>query len=38
MDTRKPYTDADVAMAQQQASYFITGRSADIAKYLAPPK
>ena len=38
MDTRKPYTDADVAMAQQQAGFFITGRSADIAKYLAPPQ
>jgi hypothetical protein len=26
MDTRKPYTNADVAMYQQQMRYFITGR------------
>ncbi len=36
MDTKKPYTDADVAMYQMQAYYFITGRDAYIKKYLAP--
>jgi hypothetical protein len=34
MDTRKPYTDADVAMAQQQMRYFVTGRRAYLSKKL----
>ena len=34
MDTRKPYTDADVAMAQQQMRYFVTGRRAYLSKTL----
>jgi hypothetical protein len=36
MDTRKPYSNDDVAMYQQQAGYFITGRDTYIQKYLAP--
>jgi hypothetical protein len=36
MDTRKPYTDADVAQYQTQAGYFITGRDTYIQKYLMP--
>ena len=32
MDTRKPYTDADVAMAQQQMRYFVTGRRAYLSR------
>ena len=36
MDTKKPYTDADVAMYQMQAYYFITGRDTYIQKYLSP--
>jgi hypothetical protein len=36
MDTRKPYSNDDVAMYQQQAGYFITGRDTYIKKYLAP--
>jgi hypothetical protein len=38
MDTRKPYTDADVATYQQQANFFMTSRSTYITKYLVPPK
>ncbi len=34
MDTRKPYTDADVAMAQQQMRYFILGRRQYLSKKL----
>jgi hypothetical protein len=33
-DPRKPYSDADVAMYQQQMMYFITGRPLTVAKYL----
>jgi hypothetical protein len=36
MDTRKPYSDADVAMFQTQAGYFITGRDVYINQYLKP--
>jgi hypothetical protein len=36
MDTRKPYADADVAMYQMQAGYFITGRDTYITEYLKP--
>lgn len=36
MDTKKPYTDADVAMYQTQARYFITGRDTYITEYLKP--
>jgi CotH kinase protein/Lamin Tail Domain len=36
MDTRKPYSNDDVAMYQQQTGYFITGRDTYIRKYLAP--
>lgn len=36
MDSKKPYSDADVAMYQTQAGYFITGRDAYIQKYLMP--
>ncbi len=38
MDTRKPYSNDDVTMYQQQAGYFITGRDTYITKYLAPLK
>lgn len=37
MDAKKPYSDADVAMYQTQAGYFITGRDFYIQKYLMPP-
>jgi hypothetical protein len=36
MDTKKPYTSADVAMFQQQVGFFIAGRDAYIQKYLMP--
>jgi hypothetical protein len=36
MDTKKPYTDADVMQYQTQAGYFITGRDTYIQKYLMP--
>jgi hypothetical protein len=38
MDTRKPYSNDDVGMYQQQTGFFITGRDAYIQKYLAPLK
>ena len=38
MDTKKPYSDADVAMYQQQVANFMTSRSAYISKYLVAPK
>jgi hypothetical protein len=38
MDTRKPYSNDDVTMYQQQAGFFITGRATYIQKYLAPLK
>jgi hypothetical protein len=37
MDTRKPYSDADVAMYRQQMRYFISGREATVAKWAPPP-
>ena len=37
MDTKKPYSDADVAMYQQQVANFMTSRSAFISKYLIAP-
>jgi hypothetical protein len=36
-DTRKPFSDADVAMYQQQLRYFLTGRRTWIDKYLVAP-
>jgi len=38
MDTKKPYSDADVAMYQQQVAYFMNDRSASISKYLVAPQ
>ena len=38
MDTKKPYSDADVAMYQQQVSYFMTSRGGYVSKYLVAPK
>ena len=38
MDTKKPYSDADVAMYQQQVGYFMNSRSSYIIKYLVAPK
>jgi hypothetical protein len=37
MDPKKPNTSDDVAMYQQQAGYFITGRDTYISEYLKPP-
>ena len=37
MDTRKPYTNADVAMAQQQMRYFVTGRAPVPEREAAAP-
>ena len=37
MDTKKPYSDADVAMYQQQVANFMNNRSAYISKYLVAP-
>ena len=36
MDQKKPYSNNDVAMYQQQAGYFITGRDFYINEYLKP--
>jgi hypothetical protein len=36
MDTRKPYTNADVAKAQQQTRYFVTGRRQYLSAKLPP--
>ncbi len=36
MDTKKPYSNDDVAMYQTQAGYFISGRDSYIQKYLMP--
>jgi len=36
MDTRKPYTNADVAMAQLQMRYFVTGRRQYLSGKLPP--
>jgi len=37
MDGKKPYSNEDVAMYQQQVGYFMTGRSQYVAKYLVAP-
>ena len=37
MDSKKPYSNDDVAMYQQQVGYFMTGRAQYVAKYLAAP-
>jgi hypothetical protein len=37
MDPKKPYSDADVTMYQQQMGFFMTGRSTFIMKYLTQP-
>ncbi len=37
MDTKKPYSDADVAMYQQQVVNFMTSRSSYVTQYLVPP-
>jgi hypothetical protein len=37
LDTRKPYTNDDVAMYQQQMRFFMTGRRVYIMKYLVQP-
>jgi hypothetical protein len=37
MDTKKPYSDADVAMYQQQVVNFMNSRSASITQYLVAP-
>lgn len=36
MDGKKPYSNDDVTMYQQQVGYFMTGRAQYVAKYLAP--
>jgi hypothetical protein len=36
MDARKPYTNADVTMAQQQMRYFVTGRRQYLSGKLPP--
>jgi hypothetical protein len=38
MDTKKPYSDANVAMYQQQVANFMNSRSTYINQYLVPPK
>jgi spore coat protein CotH len=37
MDSKKPNSDADVAMYQQQVANFMNDRSASISKYLVAP-
>ena len=37
MDGKKPYSNDDVAMYQQQVGYFMSGRAAYVAKYLVAP-
>ena len=37
MDTKKPYSDADVAMYQQQVANFMNSRSTYINQYLVAP-
>lgn len=37
MDTKKPYSDSDVAMYQQQVVDFMNGRSTYVTKYLVAP-
>jgi hypothetical protein len=36
-DPRKPYSDADVAEAQKQMGYFISGRRTQMATVIPPP-
>ena len=38
MDTKKPYSNADVTMYQQQVGNFMNGRGAYVSKYLVAPK
>ena len=38
MDSKKPYSNDDVTMFQQQVGYFMTGRAQYVAKYLAVPE
>jgi hypothetical protein len=37
MDPKKPYSNDDVTMYQQQVGYFMTGRAQYVAKYLVAP-
>ncbi|HLK89233.1 MAG TPA: CotH kinase family protein [Polyangia bacterium] len=37
MDSKKPYSDADVAMYQQQVVYFMTSRGTYVTQYLVTP-
>ena len=37
MDGKKPYSNDDVAMYQQQVGYFMTGRAQYVTKYLVAP-
>ena len=37
MDPKKPYSNDDVTMYQQQVGYFMTGRGQYVAKYLVAP-
>jgi hypothetical protein len=37
MDSKKPYSNEEVTMYQQQVGYFMTGRSQYVAKYLVAP-
>ena len=37
MDSKKPYSNDDVAMYQQQVGYFMTGRATFVAEYLVAP-
>jgi hypothetical protein len=37
MDTKKPYSDSDVAMYQQQVANFMNSRSTYVKQYLVPP-
>jgi hypothetical protein len=38
MDPKKPYSNADVTMYQQQVGNFMNGRGAYVSKYLVAPK
>ena len=37
MDGKKPYSNDDVTMYQQQVGYFMTGRAQYVTKYLVAP-
>jgi hypothetical protein len=37
MDTKKPFSNSDVATAQQQVGFFMTDRPTFVSKYLSPP-